>query len=166
MTIVIYGKPMTWARARVNKRGKFFTPADREARMAEFTYFWRAAGHERIEKPTGIAVIAEFVFDRPDEQFGTGRNLGVLKERYRYARPGRGKNGGDIDNLIKLPMDALSHVAYSDDSQIAELHVAKRYVDVEANEKPYSKLTLLALDAPVALPEPVAEPAQLALEAA
>lgn len=163
MSITIPGKPMTWARARTGRYGQFFTPADREARMSEVSLFWSAEGYERIEKGTAIALTAEFVFDRPDSHYGTGRNAGVLKERFRHARPGRGVNGGDLDNLIKLMLDALTNVAFRDDSQIADMHIVKRFVDPEAKETAHTKLTLLALTADESLPEPVPEQAQMAL---
>ena len=163
MSVVVPGKPMTWSRARTGRHGQFFTPADRDSRMRVVSLFWLGEGHERIEKPAAVAVRAEFVFDRPDGHYGTGRNRGVLKERFRFVRPGRGKMGGDLDNLVKLMLDALNHVAYADDSQISDLHAVKRYVDPEKAETAHTRLTLMALDNGESLPEVDPEPAQLAL---
>jgi Holliday junction resolvase RusA-like endonuclease len=168
MSATIPGKPMTWSRVRVNTRGGkvlFFPPDDRKQRMGEIALFWRAAKHERIAKPAKVALRCEFIFDRPDNHFGTGRNAGVLKDTMRYQRPGAGKNGGDLDNLVKLVKDALNHVAYEDDSQIAELQATKRYV--EPGEVAETRITIVRLDTGEELGElPEHKPAQLELAAA
>jgi Holliday junction resolvase RusA-like endonuclease len=171
MTVTIPGKPMTWARAQVGVNSKtgqrfFHTDPLREARAREISLFWKTAGHDRIAKPAGIAMRCEFVFDRPDGHFGTGRNRGILKERFRHARPGLGKNGGDLDNLVKLVKDALNHVGYEDDSQVAELEASKRYIDAERGEQAHTVVTLLPLDTGLELPEPEAPHAQLDLASA
>jgi len=165
--ITVPGKPMTWSRARANTKGGrvvFFTPADREAHMDAIRLFAKSSRIERIEKPWSVALRCEFLFDRPDGHFGTGRNAGVLKERYRHARPPSGKNGGDLDNLVKLVKDALNSVAYHDDSQIAELQASKRYCG--PGEQPETRIPLQPLENGDDLgePEPVAD--QLSLAAA
>jgi Holliday junction resolvase RusA-like endonuclease len=167
LTLTMPGKPLTWARARtVARDGKvrFFTAADREDRMGELKMFWKAKGYERIEKPTGIAMRCTFVFDRPDSHFGTGRNAGVLKERFRYARPPAGKNGGDLDNLVKLVKDSLTGVAYRDDAQIAQLQAEKRYG--EPGEAAHTEIILAAMDDGTELEEPPDPSAQLELASA
>lgn len=116
---------MTWARAKANFRsGKphYFTAPDREAKMGEIAMLWRTAELPQLEGP--LAMTCEFLFDRPKSHF---RADGRLKEAHLLTRPGRGKYGGDIDNLVKIVQDALNTVAYQDDSQIAELGAVKRY---------------------------------------
>lgn len=169
-TITLPGKPMTWARARMvtaSKNGKsfprFYTPADREQRMGEIRLFWNASGIGLIAKPHALAMRCEFIFDRPDSHFGTGRNAGVLKERFRHARPPSGKNGGDLDNLVKLVKDSLSGAAYTDDAQIAELQATKRYA--EGTETAETRITVLPLyegDEMGDLPEPATSQLELA----
>jgi Holliday junction resolvase RusA-like endonuclease len=52
------------------------------------------------------------------------------------------KRGADLDNFNKPALDALTGIAYLDDSQIAELHVKKTY------EKSRPRIELhLSLDA-------------------
>ena len=144
---------MTWARAKANFRsGKphYFTAPDREAKMGEIAMLWRAAGHPQLEGP--LQLECEFIFDRPASHFRKG---GSVKEANLLARPGRGKFGGDIDNLVKIVQDALNTVAYRDDSQIAELTAVKRYAN--ANEVCETRVMLTALT------EPQIDPDQLTL---
>lgn len=116
---------MTWARAKANFRsGKphYFTAPDREAKMGEIALIWRSESLPQLEGP--LSLECEFLFDRPASHF---RASGEVKEQHLLTRPGRGKYGGDIDNLVKIVQDALNTVAYQDDSQIAELRAVKRY---------------------------------------
>jgi len=160
LACTVPGKPMTWARVRTGN-GRFFTDPTREHRMNDIALFWMEAGHPKVQKGEYLALRCEFIFDRPDGHFGTGKNADVLKDRFRYARPGRGKLGGDLDNLVKLIKDALNTVAYADDSQIAELQALKRYT--EPGEVTETRITLLPLFDGNGLPEPEPEPAQLDL---
>jgi Holliday junction resolvase RusA-like endonuclease len=144
------GKPMTWARARTG-RGRYFTDPVRERRMGDIAGYWQETGHPKIQRGEALALRCEFIFDRPDGHFGTGRNVAKLKERFRHTRPGRGKLGGDLDNLVKLVKDSLNTVAYADDSQIAELQALKRYT--EPGEVTETRITLLPLVTGGELPE-------------
>ena len=40
-------------------------------------------------------------------------------------------NHKDLDNIAKTILDALNGVAYKDDKQVQELHVAKKYSDTD-----------------------------------
>ena len=42
------------------------------------------------------------------------------------------KRPADLDNFNKLSLDALTGIAYEDDSQIAELHLKRGYDALEA----------------------------------
>lgn len=120
---------MTWARAKANFRsGKphYFTAPEREAKMGEIAMLWKAAGHPQLAGP--LSITCEFIFDRPMSHF---RKDGSIPPKHLNARPGRGKFGGDIDNLVKLVQDALNTVGYRDDSQIAELTAIKRYASID-----------------------------------
>jgi Holliday junction resolvase RusA-like endonuclease len=105
-SIVVPGKPMTWARAK-NKwsggKATYFTDDLRSAKMGEVAMLWQVAGHPRLEGPLELACV--FIFDRPKKHFNAA---GALKPQFRHARPGRGKYGGDLDNLVKLIQDALN----------------------------------------------------------
>lgn len=151
-SIVIPGKPMTWARAKANFRsGKphYFTAPEREAKMGEIALLWRTAELPQLEGP--LAIDCEFLFDRPKSHYQAN---GSVKNSHLLTRPGRGKYGGDIDNLVKIVQDALNTVAYKDDSQIAELRAVKRYAGpAEVCE---TRVTITTLTEPVT--EEMAEP--------
>ena len=75
-----------------------------------------------------VALGAVFSFPRPKGHMGTGRNAG----RLRASAPARPINRaqGDVDKLLRAVLDALSGVAYLDDSQVVEIASArKRYCD-------------------------------------
>lgn len=139
---------MTWARTRPRfEKGQWVgarTPDERRDRMNLIGLQWQSRHHRAFEKGTPLAVQIVFVFARPKHHFGTGRNAAVLKHDARQLRPGRGKNGGDIDNLAKLVLDALGEgVAYADDAQIAELQLSKRYAGGE--EQPHTFIEIAPL---------------------
>jgi len=141
--LTIPGKPLTWARAKANfRRGRgkpvYYTADDRRAKMEEITYLWRVAGHGILEGP--ISAEIEFLFRRPNGQFNAA---GQVRPQAVGLRPGRGTNGGDIDNLVKIVLDALNTVAYADDLQIAELWTRKRYAG--AQETPETRVVLTEL---------------------
>lgn len=142
--ISVPGKPVTWKRTGFNPttRERYTTDNDRASRDV-FTRAWLDAGHPAFERGMPLAMEAVFVFSRPAGHFGTGRNSDLLKPQFAEARPGAGKNGGDLDNLVKLVKDALGGVAFFNDAQIAELTASKRYA--AAGEIPHSEIGIRAL---------------------
>jgi Holliday junction resolvase RusA-like endonuclease len=140
--LILPGKPMTWARVRT-RSGQFFTDPKRAGRQGDIAAAYLDADQPRFGKGINLEMKLEFVFDRPASHYGTGRNAGILKPKFIRARPGRGANGGDLDNLVKLVTDALNGIAYADDSQIAISGEAKRYVG--AGEFPHTRVQIRAL---------------------
>lgn len=97
----ILGEPVSKARPRVttSKKGKSITYTPKKTRVAELAIAW-----EVVSQNPGISMDAELDF-RVDVIF-------VSKSNTRR----------DIDNMIKLVMDALNGVVYEDDSQVVEIH--------------------------------------------
>lgn len=92
---------------------------------------WRtqiaAAAREEMrgEPPTHmpVRVCLYFTFQRPKGHYGTGKNGGVVKEsspRWHATKP-------DADKLARACLDAMTGIAYRDDSQVAGLTVEKVY---------------------------------------
>ncbi len=80
-----------------------------------------------------VRVSAEFFFARPKSHYGSGRNADKLKASA-PARP-TSKSVGDIDKLARAVLDALTGVAYKDDSQVTCLSASKFYLEpVNATE--------------------------------
>src|SRR4051794_25482772 len=78
-TLVLPGKPMTWARART-KEGRYFTQKDRAVRMGDFAIEWQRQGQPHFGRGIWLAAGFEFVFARPTSHYGTGRNANLVKK--------------------------------------------------------------------------------------
>lgn len=74
-----------------------------------------------------VGVSAVFYVCRPKSHFGTGRNAGCLRKSA-PAYPVT-KRAGDLDKLARAVLDALTGVAYRDDSQVIELRLSKLYAE-------------------------------------
>lgn len=142
--LTLPGSPMAMTRPKFNRKTGFVYRDDvRAARKAEFAQEWLDLGHPAFEHGQALAASIEFVFARPASHFGTGRNAGLLKERFLHARPAGGTNGGDLDNLAKLVLDGLEGFAYPNDAAVAELTLRKRYAGPD--EHPHTHLRIRPL---------------------
>lgn len=124
----VLGEPVPWGVGRNPKTGDRFVP-NRQARargnvMDAFYRNVEARGF--VSKNEPIRVEYRFFTARPGYHYGTGRNAGIVKDRYRGARPtGR----PDLDNCCKLVTDALTGVAWVDDDQVVEVTASKDYTE-------------------------------------
>jgi Holliday junction resolvase RusA-like endonuclease len=102
----------------------------------------------------GVAVEVDVTFflARPLNQQGTGRNAGIVKD----SAPAAPVVLPDVDKLARAALDALTGVAYEDDSQVVELRVRKRY----ASGEPWTEIRVRRCDVQTALD---ASPPQMAL---
>lgn len=73
-----------------------------------------------------VEVHCEFVFPRPKNHYGTGRNTGLLKA----SAPHWVAKAPDLDKLVRALGDAITGIVIRDDSQIACLAARKVYGDV------------------------------------
>jgi len=94
---------------------------------------WRAdlkaaAKEAMADEPPNVGPVrvhATFYFPRPRNHYGTGRNLGKVKETapiWVAVRP-------DLDKLERALLDALTGVVWRDDAQVVALNTAKVYTD-------------------------------------
>lgn len=108
---------------------------------------WRealaAAGVEQMAQdeaeliPSGpVGMEVAFFFPRPAAHYGTGKNAGVLKD----TAPNHKASKPDLDKLMRAIGDALTGVAFRDDSQIAKVEMVKLY-----GEKPGVSVLVYAL---------------------
>lgn len=116
-TFTVLGLPATKGSTRsfVNPRtGKVVTKADCQ-RLPEWTQAvgWAAKAARLTVAPrsVGVSVFALFEFKRPSR---------AKRRRFPTVRP-------DGDKLARGLLDALSGIAYFDDSQVVSLSVEKRY---------------------------------------
>jgi Holliday junction resolvase RusA-like endonuclease len=74
-----------------------------------------------LEGPVGVSV--RFFLRRPKGHFGTGRNVGKLKD----SAPSFPTSKPDATKLLRAVEDALTGVVYRDDAQVVEQQVVKVY---------------------------------------
>lgn len=120
--IRVYDHPQGQERHRTG-RGREYTPTSTLAARHWIAEAWREAGHGLIPGPVRVDVTAIFV--RPKGHYGTGRNAGTLKPSA-PAWPTT-RRLFDRDNLDKLVLDALSKLAFEDDSFVVDGRVRKIY---------------------------------------
>lgn len=129
------GKPKM--KPRLDKHGRvLLLPKDDNPRsdgwMRKVNKAARQVMQNRRPLEGPIELTLRFYLARPQYHFGTGRNAGVVKDRYRHARhivkPDRLK-------LARAVEDALSTVLYADDSQTVGGPVDKFYCDLESEQR-------------------------------
>jgi Holliday junction resolvase RusA-like endonuclease len=86
-----------------------------------------AAAGKRFEKPTTGPVKVEItaLFRRP------ASHLTARGELRKGATGYPGRNLGDVDNLAKGALDALTGIAWLDDSQVVDLRVSKHWANTD-----------------------------------
>lgn len=84
---------------------------------------WQDAGEPRLgdDEALSLRVVATVV--RPASHFRAGGELSAQGLRHPVPR----NRKPDLDNLVKLVMDALNGRAYRDDVQVAEVYAVRRW---------------------------------------
>lgn len=96
----------------------------REAVRTEAATAMRHTGRGPLAGPVAVTVI--FYLPRPRGHYGTGRNVGRLKD----SAPAVPATRPDLDKLTRSTLDALTAAGvYGDDAQVTDLDVRKRYAD-------------------------------------
>lgn len=138
----VYGRPATAGSKTVffnKKTGKpIVVPA------SKFTKPWmdsiRAAAREFYSGELlrcALRLTVEYHYVRPDSDFGTGRNKGILKKsakKYRTQEP-------DLSKLVRAAEDAITGIIWKNDSQIVEEHLYKGF-----GSKPKAKIKIETLE--------------------
>lgn len=73
-----------------------------------------------------VAVLLVFYMPRPKHHFRTGKHADELKPG---APQWHTSGGKDVDKLTRCVLDALTSVAYVDDTQVCQLEARKMYGD-------------------------------------
>lgn len=144
--LVHLGDPMPLPRPRVKimpgKDGshwpKFYLPAKARHRMDEIAREWQRLHYPTLDGP--LVCEASFVCSRPVSHLGTGKNASTVKPRHSADRP-----HGDVDNMAKLALDALTGTGFSDDDQVVQLHAEKLYADQANLAEPQTIIELRPL---------------------
>jgi len=116
VTFTVPGDPVPKGRPRIGKNGNVYTPA----RTAEY------------EDEVGNAWVGEG--PRPPQFAGGVRVFVRVKERVHAA---------DLDNYVKVVLDALNGLAWADDKQVEVIHATIERchphpcIEVEIRERPF-----------------------------
>jgi len=135
ITIIVQGEPVAKGRPRMTRRGFAYTPAatrkyEAHARMAAQLAM---DGRPPIETPVRIEVLAELPIPASwSERKKAEAITGTVRPT---SRP-------DVDNYVKAILDAINTIVVADDSQIVELHAAKKF-----GVSPKLVATVFAVDA-------------------
>lgn len=124
----VLGEPVPWGVGRNPKTGDRFVPNRQAKHRGDVmdAYYRNVPATGLIPKDAPVSVEYVFHTARPKYHYGSGRNAGIIKDRYANAHPtGR----PDLDNCCKLVTDALTGVAWADDDQIVTLKARKSYTE-------------------------------------
>lgn len=109
----VEGPPVGKGRPRFSKRGRFvkvYTPKETLAAEERIRVAWREAGSQTVEG--AFQVVVEAFHGRPDGHYLTD-GVSLSAEGRRHPFPENRKP--DLDNVLKLVLDALNGHAYKDD---------------------------------------------------
>lgn len=115
------GRPEGKGRPRFGQGGRVFTPAATKLAEGRIIDAWTSAGQPRLEGPVRMSVYLEV--GRPKGHYrkdGTLSADGLRKPRPTGKKP-------DVDNALKLVMDALNKRAYRDDVDVVEASVVREW---------------------------------------
>ena len=129
LEIIVDGKPAGKGRPRFNTAtGRAYTDGKTESAESRVVAAWHAAGRPRL--PDGpVYVAVEIAVARPQNHWKRDGTLSAAGDR--AAWPVRKP---DIDNALKLVMDALNGCAYRDDVDVVHSWVVRRWCNPGENE--------------------------------
>ena len=125
ITLEIDGRPIPQPRHRATRGGRMYLPSSAPIRAFKTAVI--AAAGKRFRRPLDGPVVVEItaLFQRPPSR------LTASGELRKGAPTHPGRNLGDVDNLAKGAIDALTGIAWLDDSQVVDLRVAKRWANTD-----------------------------------
>lgn len=138
LTFVVFGLPAAQGSKRHIGRGiliessKAVSPWRQDVKTAALA----CTPHDWVmDSPITLSVT--FRFKRPKSHFG---KKGLLPSAPQHLTSVR---SGDLDKLLRSTLDALTGVAYNDDSQVVTVNASKRYCRL--NEPQGAILTLIPI---------------------
>lgn len=135
ISIMIEGAPVPKGRPRFMRNGHTYTPE--KTRQAEAyvraEYIEQCEGYQ-FPPDVPLAIHCDFYMPIPK---GTSKK----KRAEMHMGTEQPLKKPDIDNLLKLILDALNGTAYEDDKQIVRISARKRYTD-NMFDKGYTWVTI------------------------
>jgi len=135
ITLFVGGEPKGKDRPRF-AQGRTFTTEKTKLAEGEVIRKWEDSGEPRLPDDTAIRIEVVLYVSRPESHFKKDGTLSATGAR--FPRPHNRKP--DVDNAIKLVMDALNGRAYRDDVRIVEALVERHWADW-----PTTKIKLTAI---------------------
>lgn len=121
ISLVIDGRPEGKGRPRLGNAGRIYTPKATVLAEGRITDAWINAGRPRIDGPLEIVVALSVA--RPKGHYRKDGSLsadGLRKPWPTGKKP-------DVDNALKLVMDALNGKAYRDDVDVVKASVSRQW---------------------------------------
>lgn len=121
MEFIVEGEPQGKARPRFSRRSEtVYTPSKTARYEKEIRQAYIAAGGKMIPEGSYVTVTVDAYFRIPKSYTKRKR----LACEHNIIRPNKKP---DIDNVLKVVLDALNKVAYEDDKQVIEVICRKWY---------------------------------------
>jgi len=133
-SFMLAGTPVPDGRPKFARMGKFtrvYMPKKVTDYRTKLKVAYLKVYPRRPPLDGAISIAIKVAMPRPLSHFGTGRNAGIIKDRFKYVHH---VQKPDCDNFAKMVLDALNGVAYLDDSQCIKLSVHKYWSHGELNE--------------------------------
>lgn len=135
----IAGRASTKQRPRFDPRTRrTYAPPSNIVSENDVRAVWREAGEPRIDDDSAVSLAVTVTVMRPAGHFRKDGSLSA--EGLRHPVPRSQKP--DLDNAVKLIMDALNTRAYRDDVRVARISAERRWGDW-----PETQVTLTAMEA-------------------
>lgn len=115
----IPGTPRGQARPRFTRQGRAYTTAKDRAARAAYVAAWRTFGQPAYTGPVEVEIRAQY--DRPLGHYTSTGALSAEGRRHRWPD----RQLPDLDNVVKLALDALAGEAYDDDRSVVAVHACK-----------------------------------------
>lgn len=130
--IVVLDHPTGKARPRFNPKsgGRPHTPKRTVTAEHNVRAAWEDAGAQTIPEHTPISITCDFAVTRPASHYNRAGHLNA--EGLRNPQPCRRKP--DIDNALKLVMDALEGYAYPRDVAIVSAQIRRSWTQPGQHE--------------------------------
>lgn len=117
------GQPIGKGRPRFTRQGRAYTPAktkDYEHRLAAAASdAMQDLGYEPATGQCSVHVLAQFEIPK---SWSKKRREAATRGEVSPGRP-------DIDNVVKIALDAINGVVFEDDAQVNRINATKRYGD-------------------------------------
>ena len=121
----IPGKIIGKGRPRLNSyTGSVYTPTrTKDYEMLVMQYFMlKYPRYKPLEGRVSVEIIANFEIPKSTKK--QDRALMLENKIHPTKKP-------DIDNIVKIILDAMNEIAFKDDTQITKLSVEKKYAETE-----------------------------------